>query len=171
MNWFKSFFAFLFPTIPATFRSRSTLPVAVLQLRAASLSSELQSTFREGAVGSVTEQRVQLTRSNPFSINRYKPRFIGTFLQDNEGVVLAGQFAMSTPIKIYALFGICFCMLMSGLLLVGTVLGKADVRWASLIPLGLLASSILEIKLSQRSARKDVAWLSRTIEQALDSPP
>lgn len=166
----RSIIAFLFPSVPAVFASDYSLAASVERLRAAMPGSFAERFTRSTMTGTVSADRVRLTRIIPFVGNSYCPHFFGSFRETGQGVVLSGCFTMSQWVKTFMALWLGFAVFWTVVVILGTVSGRATVWWGPFFGLGFIALGVGGLKLSQWFARNDVPWLSTTITAALTLP-
>lgn len=161
------FFQFLYGSIPVRFASPYSTHEAMARLSAVVKPSVLSSLSGQCAVGTVTENKVRIQRMIPFVGNSWKPFFYGSFSTAGDGTVLEGTFKFSTVTRVFMSiwFGFIACWT---LLATATVLTKSPSDfWFPMFGVGMFAAGIGMVRAGKWFARKDVAWLTQLIVQAL----
>jgi hypothetical protein len=87
----KKMMVYIFPCIPASFKSDYTLEESVSNLRKATNRTVFSNLFKQSAVGRVDKTKVRLQRVIPFFGNSFKPIFVGNFVERDSGVFLDGK--------------------------------------------------------------------------------
>jgi len=157
------FYDLLYGTTPAQFHSPYSIDEAV-----ALLSNKVNRTPGHGAVGTVTAQRVELTRERVFSRNSGRAVFTGTFETEHGRTVLKGQFGMTVT----ATLSMSFVM---GLVLLFTVVATIKVveqpaNYAFLLGcIGLFLVATLVCHSAKLDIEFDHAWLAKIMGAALHS--
>jgi hypothetical protein len=165
---FRWLWRLLYESTPVEFRSAFGLEESVERLRAATKRSVFSALSETAAVGKVSEKSVRLQRVIPMVGNSFKPFFLGQFESSNGQVLLVGRFTMLPIVKVFMTFWFGFVSLTS----LGFLLGASSTTPvpAVLGPFGMIAGGVAMLAFAKWLARNDVAWLSKLIEGALESP-
>ena len=168
IRWFWNL---LYGSIPAEFESAYGLEESVRRLAETTGRSVFSALTRQRAVGTVVQNRVSLERVTPFTGNSFKPFFLGRFEERNGRVVLTGRFTMFWLAKLFMSIWFGFISLWT-LLALAAVVAKGGENWSfALFGVGMLAAGVAFLSLAQWFSRKDPAWLSNMIRQALSIEP
>ncbi|MBD9370422.1 hypothetical protein [Xanthomonas sp. XNM01] len=164
--------AFLFGSVPVSFRSAHPLQDAVERLRAATTPRTLIGPRQPAMLGRVEPDDVALSYKIPMVHNAFKPVFRGRFEQDADGVALVGRFTMQGVVRALLALWLGFGLLWTGGALALILSGAAVVAMAWLFPLagvGLLLVGLGLVRLGQHLGRHDADAMSQRIRAALGS--
>jgi hypothetical protein len=165
---FRWLWRLLYESTPAEFRSDFGLDESVERLRAATKRSVFSALSETAAVGKVSGESVRLQRAIPMVGNSFKPFFLGRFESREGKVVLAGRFTMLPIVKVVMTVWVGFVALTSVAFLFGV---NSTIRTpAVLAPFAMIGVWVAMLAFGKWLARNDVAWLSKVIGDALESP-
>ncbi len=160
----------VFGAHPAQFESRYSVNESVSRLTAAVKPSVFHSLLGENAVGTVTESRVSIQRVIPFVGNAWKPFFIGSFQSADSKSVLIGHFRLSTFTRVAMSLWFGYIALWTVIAAVTVWTNSPSDLLVVLLGVGMFCAGIALVLTGKWFARNDVAWLTRTISEALGSP-
>ena len=166
----RGLFDFLWHGLPARFDSDYDLRESVRRLTLASVRPGMSEALYPVAEGTVSAERVRLTRVVPGQRSGLPAPFVGGFRQDRGRVVLEGRFALHAFVGTVVTFIGGFTVL--AMAMVGAALQQDAARlwWTPGIPLALAAFGLALVAAGRGQARTDAAWLSPTIRGALTAP-
>ncbi len=127
------------------------------------------SIFHAGVVGSANARRVSLRRNIPFVGNSFAPRFVGRFEEAATGSLLRGTFRLSWPSRIFAGYGLVFCIAWTIIVTFDVFREATTPLWFPLIGLVMLAVFAAMVALGRWFARNDEAAITREVEHILQS--
>jgi hypothetical protein len=165
----------LFGNWPVSFHSDYSLPDSIERLRAAVKPHVFATLFRQAVVGPISGDSVRLQRLTPLSRNSFKPMFYGEFVVNAELVELRGRFTMSTYTTVFMTvwtgFAGVWTLMALGVAISTMIAGSGSLSkdaWiAVLFGIGFVAFGCGLMKVGWWLSRKDIGFLSRTIQDAL----
>ena len=158
----------LYGSVPAEFPSAFTMQESVDRLKG---SIEYYPGFliaiKEAATGTVSENKVSLSRERPMFRNSFKPFFVGRFEFREGRVVLVGRFTMHFFVKAFMTFWLGFCLYWTAMAAFTIAQREPSYSWVSLGGIGLLGIGVAFVRVAQFLSSDDVTWLSALIARAL----
>lgn len=167
MRLTRWFLDLLYGSTAVEFESSFGLDESIARLKAASVRSAFFSLTRQAAVGTVKESRVSLQRAIPMFHNSFKPFFIGRFTVRNGRVVLVGRFSMLWFTKAFMSIWLGFCLLWTIMTFALPASHNSNTWWFPLFGIGMACAGIGFVCFCKWLSRKDAAWLSEVIKNAL----
>ena len=165
MRWLRDF---LWGSVPAEFESRFGLQDdSVRKLSTATRRYVFLMVTKTVAVGNVSKDHVSLRRMTPFGGNNVY-FFLGEFSEQNGRVVLSGRFTLSRLFKAFMTLVLAFVLFWTGLVTLTLLIQRDPVLWSFVLTgVGALGVLLTLVWLLKRTARNDVVWLSRLIQDSL----
>jgi len=158
---------FIWGTVPADFESRFGLDESVRKLSDATTRFVFLLVTKPVAVGKVSNDRVSLRRVTPFYGNNFY-FFFGEFREQNGRVALSGHFTLSPFFKLFMTLWLSVCPVWTSVAAVAVIArGDTHLWWFPLFGVGAFGAGVTFVWLLKWMSRKDIAWLSRVIQDSL----